>query len=118
MITNLRGANAEVDGVEQAALKELEAQGAVLVPVSLPKEFENLWKSVLGPVGEAEFKPQFERYLQTLPATQPKTLAELIKISSSPAVLSSATPVNPERLRGLREAQATELTTHRPTSKF
>jgi amidase len=110
VITNLRGANAEVDGVEQAALKELEAQGAVLVPVSLPKEFENLWKSVLGPVGEAEFKPQFERYLQTLPATQPKTLAELIKISSSPAVLSSATPVNPGRLRGLREAQATQLT--------
>src|ERR1700730_36718 len=91
VITNFRGANAAVDGVEQAALKELEAQGAVLVPVSLPKEFENLWKSVLGPVGEAEFKPQFERYLQTLPATQPKTLAELIIISSSPDVRDSPT---------------------------
>ncbi|HEV7612376.1 MAG TPA: amidase family protein [Steroidobacteraceae bacterium] len=110
VITNFRGGNAEVDGVEQNALKELAAQGAVLVPVTLPKEFENLWKLVLGPVGEAEFKPQFERYLQTLTAAQPRTLAQLIEISSSRRVLDSATPVNPERLKGLREAEATQLT--------
>jgi amidase len=110
VITNFRGANAEVDGVEQTALKELEAQGAVLVPVTLPKEFENLWKTVLRPVREGEFKPQFERYLQTLPATQPHTLAEVITISASRAVLDSATPVEPARLEGLREAQANQLT--------
>jgi amidase len=110
VITNFRGANAEVDAVEQAALNELVAQGAVLVPVSLPDEFENLWNLVLGPVGEAEFKPQFERYLQTLPATQPKTLAQVIQISSSRAVQDSATPINPGRLQGLREAEATLLT--------
>jgi amidase len=110
VITNFRGANAEVDAVEQTALKALAAQGAVLVPFRLPDEFENLWKLVLGPVGEAEFKPQFERYLQTLPATQPKTLAQLIRISSSRAVQASVTPVNPGRLQGLRQAQATQLT--------
>jgi amidase len=110
VITNFRGANAEVDAVEQTALKALAAQGAMLIPVSLPKEFESLWKLVLGPVGEAEFKPQFERYLHTLAAAQPKTLAQLIKISSSRAVQDSATPVNPGRLQGLREAQATQLT--------
>jgi amidase len=110
VIGNFRGANPEVDDVEQAALRELEARGAVLVPVSLPGEFENLWNLVLGPVAEAEFKPQFERYLQTLPAAQPKTLADLIRISSSPAVLQSATPVNPARLDALRRAQATRLT--------
>src|SRR5882672_7411787 len=110
VITNFRGANAEVDAVERAALAELAAHGAVLVTVSLPKEFENLWKLVLGPVGEAEFKPQFERYLQTLAAAQPKTLAQLIKISSSRAVEDSPTPVNPGRLQGLRDAEATQLT--------
>jgi amidase len=78
--------------------------------VTLPKAFENLWKLVLGPVGEAEFKPQFERYLQTLAATQPKTLAQLIKRSTSRTVEDSATPVNPGRLQGLREAEATPLT--------
>lgn len=110
VITNFRGANAEVDRGEQTILKELEAQGAALVPVTLPKEFEGLWDLVLGPVGEAEFKTQFERYLGTLPATQPQTLAQLIEISASPAVLDSATPVNPERLKGLRQADATQLT--------
>lgn len=110
VITNFRGANAEVDSAEQTALTELKAQGAVLVPVTLPKEFENLWDLVLGPVGEAEFKPQFERYLHTLPATQPRTLARLIQISESHAVRDSATPVNPGRLKGLREAEATQLT--------
>jgi amidase len=110
VITNFRGANAEVDSVEQTALKELEAQGAVLVSVILPKEFEHLWNLVLGPVGEAEFKPQFERYMQTLPAAQPKTLAQLIKMSSSRAGPDSGTSVNPKRLQGLQEAEATQLT--------
>jgi amidase len=110
VITNFRGANAEVDAVEQAALKQLEAQGAVLVPVMLPKELEDLWNTLLRPVRDGEFKPQFERYLQTLPAAQPHTLAEVITISASRAVLDSATPVEPVRLQGLRDAQATQLT--------
>ena len=110
VITNFRGANSEVDAAERIALKQLKAQGAVLVPVTLPEEFQQLWHSVLSPVGEAEFKTQFERYLQTLPATQPKTLAQLIDVSTSPAVADSPTPPNPLRLEGLREAAATRLT--------
>jgi amidase len=110
VITNFRGANAEVDGVEQQALERLEAQGAVLVPVVLPKEFENLWNTVMRPVRQGEFKPQFERYLQTLPAPQPHTLAEVIKISASPVVQNSATPVEPVRLEGLREALTSQMT--------
>jgi amidase len=110
VIASFRGGNAEVDAVEQASLTRLQAEGAVLVPVMLPKEFENLWDAVLGPAGEAEFKPQFERYLRTLPQTQPQTLAELIRISESPAILESATPVNPPRLNALRSANVTQLT--------
>jgi amidase len=78
--------------------------------VTLPKEFETLWDTVLSPVGEAEFKPQFERYLQTLAPTQPKTLAQLIDISASPAVANSRAPVNPKRLEALRQADSTLLT--------
>jgi amidase len=109
VISNFRGANPEVDAVEQAVLTRLAAQGAVLVPITLPKEFEGLWDLVLKPVGEAEFKPQFERYLRSLPIDRPKTLAQLIDISASPAVLDSATPVNPERLQALRQADTTLL---------
>lgn len=110
VITNFRGANPEVDELEQSALQLLRARGAVLVPVRLPKEFENLWSAVLAPVSEAEFKAQFERYLRTLPAAQPKTLAQFIRICESKAVQQSATPVNPGRLAGLRTANATQLT--------
>jgi amidase len=110
VIDNFRGANAEVDGVEQAALKALVAQGAVLVPLRLPKEFENLWETVLRPVRDGEFKPQFERYLQTLPPTQPHSLAELIAISTSRGVADSATPLEPARLEGLRKALASQQT--------
>jgi amidase len=91
-------------------MKQLESQGVQLTPITLPKEFETLWGSVLGPVGEAEFKPQFERYLQTLARGQPTTIAALIGISEAPAVADSATPVNPGRLKALREADATRLT--------
>jgi amidase len=110
VIRNFRGANAEVDGVEQTALRVLTTQGAIVLPVTLPKEFEQLWDLVLGPVGEAEFKPQFERYLRSLPAGPPRTLAQLIDISASDPVANSATPVNPDRLRALKLANDTQLT--------
>jgi amidase len=82
----------------------------VLVSVDLPKEFETLWDRVIGPVSTAEFKPQFERYLRTLPPGEPQTLARLIEISASAAVMNSANPVNPPRLQALREADTTPLT--------
>ena len=110
VVENFRGGNAEVDALEQSALRTLEARGAVLVPIDLPGEFERLWDLVVGPAGTAEFKPQFERYLRALPPGQPRTLAELIEISASPAVMKSANPVNPLRLQALREADSTPLT--------
>lgn len=110
VISNFRGANAEVDEVVEQALHQLRSKGAILVPITLPQELENLWDSTLGLVGEGEFKAQFERYLGTLSDAQPKTLGQLIKISASPEVQQSATPLNPKRLKGLQEAQATQLT--------
>jgi amidase len=110
VITNFRRANQEVDAVEQTALHALEGHGAILVPLTLPEQFETLWASVLAPACEAEFRPQFERYLQTLRPPQPRTLAQLISRSSSRAIANSATPVNPARLEALRQADTTRLT--------
>ena len=110
VVTNFRGGNPEVDRIEKTALNNLEGRGAALIPITLPKQFESLWDTVLGPVGEAEFKPQFERYLQTLASKQPKTLAQVIDASISPQVANSSTPVNPKRLDALRQADGTLLT--------
>ncbi len=116
VVTNFRGGNPEVDGVEQAALSTLKSQGAILETLRLPEAMSQLWDSVLVPVSEAEFKPQFERYLRALPSTQPpapaapRTLAQLIRLSAAHPIADSATPMNPARLQSLRVADATELT--------
>ena len=112
VVTNFRGGNPEVDALEQSALRALESQGAVLESLRLPESMEQLWEQVLAPVSEAEFKPQFERYLRSLPATpaQPRTLAQLIRLSAAHPIADSRTPMNPARLQSLRAADATELT--------
>jgi amidase len=63
----------------------------------------------MAPVGQAELRPQLERYLRTLPAGQPQTLAELIRASDTPRERESLNPVNPALLKALREAQASDL---------
>jgi amidase len=112
VVTNFRGGNPEVDAVEQAALGVLSAQGAILETLRLPELMAQLWDTVLAPVSEAEFKPQFERYLRSLPPTpaQPRTLAQLIRLSAAHPIADSAAPMNPARLQSLRVADATELT--------
>jgi amidase len=110
VVGNFRGGNDEVDGAEQGVLRALSDQGAVLIPITLPDAFEHLWNSVMGPVGQAELRPQLERYLRTLPAGQPKTLAELIDASATRRERESPSPINPALLKALREAQASGLT--------
>ena len=106
VVGNFRGGNEEVDGAEQDVLKTLSNQGALLIPITLPDAFERLWNSVMGPVGQAELRPQLERYLRTLPAGQPRNLADLIHASSMPRERESSNPINPALLTALREAQA------------
>jgi amidase len=110
VVGNFRGGNDEVDSAEQEVLKVLKGRGAVLIPVTLPDAFEHLWNSVMAPVGQAELRPQLERYLRTLPAGQPKTLAELIHVSDASRERDSLNPINPALLKALREAQAGGLT--------
>jgi amidase len=104
VVGNFRGANDEVDGAEQDVLKTLSDQGAVLIPITLPEAFEHLWSLVMGPVGQAELRPQLERYLRTLPQGQPGTLAELIDASALHSARRSLNPINPALLKALREA--------------
>jgi amidase len=110
VVGNFRGGNDEIDGAEQDVLKTMNDQGAVLIPITLPEVFEHLWNSVMGPVGQAELRPQLERYLRTLPAGRPKTLAELIDASDMLREHGSSTPINPALLKALRESQASDLT--------
>lgn len=96
------GDNAEVDSITNAALKKMEEMGTEIIPVSFSETTQYLWTPIIGPINEANFKVQLEKYLTQFPDSQPKTLEEIIKISESPEVLNSATPVNPAGLEGLK----------------
>jgi amidase len=99
------GANADVDGVFDAALESLAAGGAELIQVELPEPLDNLWP-VMGPVVDADFGVEIEAYLATLPEGAPRTIDDLITIAESPAIADSETPLNPARIEGFRDAAA------------
>lgn len=101
VVSNFTGANPEVDAVFKSAQKTLGKRGAHVVAIHLPKAFETLWSDVLGPVGESEFKPQFERYLATLSPDQPRTLAQFIDLAKKNQAENGPHGMNPARLTGL-----------------
>ncbi|MGF6331373.1 amidase [Pseudomonas sp. BS3782 TE3695] len=113
VITNFKGANPEVDAVFEAAQETLRKRGAHVVSIDLPKAFETLWSDVLGPVGESEFKPQFERYLATLNASQPRTLAQFLDLARKNQAENGSHGMNPARLAGL-EAVSNGASTDSP----
>jgi amidase len=106
VVRTFNGANDDADAIFEAALATLAAEGAELVEVSLPKPLDNLW-SIMGPVVDAEFGPQIADYLATLPEGAPRTNADLIALAESPAIAKSAIPVNPARVAGFHDVEAT-----------
>ena len=113
VITNFKGANPEVDAVFKTAQETLGKRGAHVVSIELPKAFETLWSDVLGPVGEGEFKPQFERYLATLNPNQPRTLVQFLDLAKQNQAQNAAHGMNPARLAGL-ETLASATSTDSP----
>jgi amidase len=110
VISNFKGANPEVDAVFKAAQETLGKRGAHVVSIDLPKSFETLWSDVLGPVGESEFKPQFERYLATLNPSQPRTLAQFLELAKKNQAENGPHGMNPARLAGLEAVSNTAST--------
>lgn len=99
------GANTSVDAVIARALEHLAAKGAELIEVDLPGSLSNLWP-VMGPVVDADFSFQIEAYLSELPGEAPRTVDDLIEQAESPDIAESATPLNPARVQGFRDAAA------------
>jgi amidase len=110
VIDSFRGGDAEVDANEARSLRTFAAHGAVLVPITLPQEFLNLWDAVLALIADAEFRPQFERYLRSTTGPAPRTLRQLIEQVESLDVQQSAHPVNPLLIEALRRADAMQFT--------
>lgn len=108
VVTNFRGGNPEVDRVLDNAQTTLRQRGAKTVNVTLPRHFESLWADVLGPVGDSEFRSQFERYLATLDANQPKSLYRFVALAKENQAKNEGHLMNPARLKGLEHALTVE----------
>jgi amidase len=105
VVRTFNGANADADVIFTAALEALEDRGATLVEVELPAPLDNLW-SIMGPVVDGDFGPQIADYLADLPKGAPRTVADLIARAEAPRIAGSATPLNPARIQGFRDAEA------------
>jgi amidase len=105
VVRAFEGSNADVDAVFACALEALTERGAELVEVELTEPLDSLWP-VMGPVVDADFGPQIEAYLATLPDGTPRTVGDLIERAESPTIANSETPLNPARIQGFSDAAA------------
>jgi amidase len=105
VVQDFNGANADADAVFESALATLADRGAELFELDLPDPLTSLWP-VMGPVVDAEFGPHVADYLATLPEGAPRTNADLLVRAESPEIMNSATPLNPARIEGFRDAEA------------
>lgn len=103
VVTNFIGANSQVDAVFAAARQRAHDQGAHLVELKLPTRYEQLWSSVLGPVGDTEFTSQFESYLHTLPSNAPKSLYAFVALAEKHQHQQKEHLMNPKRLMALKK---------------
>lgn len=105
VIRTFLGANADVDSVFAASLKFLKKEGAEIIEIDLPEPLDSLWP-VMGPVVDGDFGHQIEAYLASLPEGAPRTVADMIALAESEVIAESATPLNPARIQGFRDAEA------------
>lgn len=103
------GGNPEVDRIVEDALATIEALGATVVDADFPQSVIDAasYGTLLDPIVQSEFLPQIEAYLQTLDDEYPQTLEELIEASLAPELVSSETPVNPNRIAVYQDSLAT-----------
>ena len=113
VIDNFNGGNPDIDRVKQSAENTVKKLGANVIHVMLPKVYEDLWSVVLGPVGVAEFRPQFDAYLSTLAERQPKNMGEFM-VELNKLTNNGTKLINPARYKGLVESYETK-TTDSPT---
>ncbi|SFC75625.1 amidase [Kushneria avicenniae] len=103
IIEHREAGNTEIETHFARALKRLEALGATSVKVTLDKHYLDLWPGVVGPVHQAEFQPQLERYLRQFDDGEPHTLKEIMeRCEALNQHAGEHPPVTPGRIRGMQ----------------
>ncbi|MFC4277719.1 amidase [Achromobacter aloeverae] len=109
VVDNFDGGSADVDEVKRKAVAAMERAGARIVHIRLPADYATLQPDLLGPIGLAEFRPQFEAYLARLPVGQPRDLPSFLRVLDG-LTGQGTTVINPGRYKGLVENLETHTT--------
>ncbi|WP_445619642.1 amidase [Kushneria sp. Sum13] len=103
VIEHREAGNAEIEAHFAHALKRLKALGATPVRATLERHYLDLWPTAVGPVHQAEFQPQLERYLRQFDQGQPHTLKEIMRrCEALNQHAGKHPPVTPRRIRGMQ----------------
>jgi amidase len=104
IFASLRGGNAGVDGAFRDAVADLERAGAETIELPLPAGFESGW-SEWGPLlHQIELRDQLNAYLSSTTEGRPHNLEAMLRVSRSPLILGSASPVDPAAVAMLQRA--------------
>lgn len=109
VVGNFDGGSPDVDAVKRQSVVAMEKAGARIVPIRLPAAYATLQPDLLGFVGLAEFRPQFEAYLAQLPAGQPHDMPAFLRVLDGLTGQGSKV-INPGRYKGLVENLQTHAT--------
>jgi amidase len=104
ILVQYQDGNREVDAAFQQTMRTLKEGGAVTVDVELPDELTGGWREMLDRVLETELRDQLDAYLRNTEEGMPHSLADLLRMSESPLIAGSDTPVHPGRIGGYRNA--------------
>ncbi|MEA1052075.1 amidase [Lamprobacter modestohalophilus] len=100
----LAGGNREVDQAFDQALRWLEGDAAEIVSLELPTGFEEGWPQWNALLRETELRDQLNAYLVQVGDGWPSHLEALLRMSESPLIRGSASPVDPAALAMLSRA--------------
>lgn len=100
----LAGGNRSVDQAFERALQRLERDGAEVVSLELPAGFREDWPQWNTLLRETELRDQLNAYLAQVGGGRPNDLSGLLRMSESPLIRGSESPVDPAALVALRRA--------------
>lgn len=100
----LANGNRSVDQAFDQALQWLKQDGAEVVSLELPAGFEEGWPQWRALLRETELRDQLNAYLAQVGGGRPVDLEGLLRMSESPLIRGSETPVDPPALAALRRA--------------
>lgn len=104
VFAGLRGGNAGVDRAFRDAVAHLERAGAETIELPLPAGLESDWSEWGRLLHQIELRDQLNAYLSSMTKGRPHNLEALLRVSRSPLIQGSASPVDPAAVAALQRA--------------